>query len=94
MKDELDGSAGEATYDPLMACHWMIANQAIEYLGVGLLVGDFCPICEVVRAHPDPCPQGCTDADVETWLIEGPADAALEHVKATPVLMAILGGDT
>lgn len=94
--DEFKGTATDATYDPLMACHWMITNRALEGLGLYVLTtkedgSEYCPICEVLRRHPDPCPNGCTGDDVERYFINGPADAALEYVKRSPVLCAVLG---
>lgn len=90
----IEGTATDATYDPLMACHWMISGRALEALGLYLMTGNYCPVCEVMRAHPKPCPQGCTDSDVERAWINGPANAALEHVKAAPVLAQLLAGAT
>lgn len=89
--DELEKTATDATFDPLMSCHWMVCNFAVENLGLYLMGGDYCPICECLRVHPKPCPRGCTDEDLEREMIDGPANAALKHVKASAVLCAILG---
>ena len=90
--EEVAGEANDSSYDPLMACHWMILGRAMDSLGLYLLGGDdLCPVCEVVRVHGEhPCEHGCTGADVEERWIEGPADAALAHVRQTPVLLAML----
>lgn len=90
--EEIEGKATDATYDPLMACHWMIVSRALITLGPYLLGGDLCPLCEVLRVHDsEPCEHGCTHDDVETRWTEGPADAALDHVRESPVLVALLG---
>lgn len=92
MAEEIQGTATDATYDPLMACHWMIAGRALDCLGLYVMGGDLCPLCEVLRVHDSkPCEHGCTHDDVEERWINGPADAALRHVRESPVLVAMLG---
>lgn len=89
--EELSGEATDATYDPLMSCFWMICVRAMDALGSYLLSSDYCPVCEVVRAHGEqPCPHGCSGADVEERWIHGPVDAAYAYVQETPVLRALL----
>jgi hypothetical protein len=85
LADSPDG----ATFDPLVSAHFMIVDRALHALGPYLL-GDYCPVCEVVRVHPKPCLNGCTDEDVERAWINGPADGVLRHVQESPVLSAIL----
>lgn len=95
---ELAGTATDATYDPLMACHWAIAGRAMAELGLYLLQGDLCPVCEALRVHRetmgDPCPHGCTDDDIEAFWIQGPAEAARRYVEESPVLRAMRGIST
>lgn len=73
IQDELDGVETDATYDPLMAAHWMISNKALEYGGLYLMTGDYCPLCEVAVHGPD--------GIAEEW-INGCTDSILEYVKS------------
>lgn len=57
MVEELEGTATNATYDPLMAAYWSIMGMALEKGGLYLMYskpGDgadaeshYCPLCEV-----------------------------------------------
>ena len=88
-RDELAGTATDATYDPLLAAHNMILGRALEGGGLYLLTGDYCPVCEAV-AHKDDSPNGAalTVEQAESYWIDGPADAVLaycrEHGLAPP----------
>lgn len=71
---KLSGETG--SYDPLMACHWMITNRALEFGGLYLMFpkedgSQHCPVCEALL-H--------SDGDEGYW-IDGPADVALRECK-------------
>lgn len=40
------------TFDPLMSAHWAIASNALELVGMRLMFGELCPICEVNEEAP------------------------------------------
>lgn len=66
----------ERPYDPLMDCHWMIVNKALQVGGLYLMGkkedgSDYCPVCEGI-SH---------EAGDEAFWIIGPADAVLEHCR-------------
>lgn len=78
----------ELPYDPLMSCWWMISGQAIKLGGVYLMSGDYCPICEAVKhttGHPRLDEHGvevpATAEWIESWWIDGPADAAHQECR-------------
>lgn len=84
---ELEGREAEAYYDPLMAAHNMIFAGALERIGLSLMVGDKCPVCEGVKYNledqeingVDPrYGRLLTTEDEEKYWIDGPADAVLE----------------
>lgn len=74
---ELDGTATDATYDPLMAAHWMIVSRVTELGGLYLMTGDYCPICEAIKGHS----QAMVSEQVEAHYIDGPADAVLAYCR-------------
>ena len=76
-RGELDGTATDATYDPLMAAHWMIVARITELGGLYLMTGDYCPICEAVKGHS----HTMTPEEVEAHYIDGPADAVLTYCR-------------
>ncbi len=78
---ELKGENTLSDYDPLMSAHWQISSRAIEILGLGLMTGDYCPVCEVLKDYP-PIPPGHRYADNESYWIDGPADSALDFCRA------------
>lgn len=89
--DELIGQDSAATFDPLMAAFIMVADRSTSALGLYLLSGDYCPICEVVATHAaQKCEHGCTDEDVEREWVEGPVRACRNYVDNTPELAALL----
>ena len=88
--EELDGSATDATFDPLMAANNAISARALEHVGLFLLTGDYCPICEFCK-HIEPPPAGHEYADNESYMIDGPADAMQEYVRSSAPLCALLG---
>jgi hypothetical protein len=77
VQEELEGTATNATYDPLMSAYWGITNRALEMGGLYLMgrkPGDgeeYCPLCEVeeqgIRFESKPGAalawmEGCTDS--------------------------------
>jgi hypothetical protein len=71
VKDELGNKETDATWDPLMACHWAVNGNALKMGGLYLLQGDLCQICEAIK-------HGCGD---ESLWINRPADDALAYAK-------------
>lgn len=76
------GKITKVNYDPLMACHNMIAQRAVECLGVLVLLPSFeCPICYLnaeARASDGTCKCGRPECpytepgslpDFETWIV-------------------------
>lgn len=51
-KQELEGTATDSTYDPLMAANFMISGKALEMGGLYLLSGNYCPLCELELNKP------------------------------------------
>ena len=47
MKRQIDGTNGPLDYDPLMAAHNTLMSIAMDYIGLGVMVGDKCPVCEL-----------------------------------------------
>jgi hypothetical protein len=87
LQTELKG--GEAPYDPLMSCHWMITNRAVELGGPYLLTGDYCPICEAMKNlgdKPDNAGRVWTSQEIEQAWITGPVFAALEYCQEHDLL--------
>lgn len=79
-KAELEGKATVADFDPLIAAHNMIWKRALQTLGLGIMVGDLCPVCELLKVTPPP-PAGHRYATNDEYFIQGPADAVLETCK-------------
>lgn len=79
MVAELEGREEKKDYDPLMSCHWMITNRALEMGGLGMMMqpppgegwidekgqSHYCPICEAVRHRNDGKPENEPDATEE-----------------------------
>lgn len=89
-KQELAGAATDATYDPLMSCHWMITGRALEMGGLYLMGptpdgGEYCPVCEVIAHTPA---ERASKEEVETNWIDGPADAALAYCREKGLVKA------
>lgn len=78
---DLEQRTDLSDYDPLMSTHWQITSVALEWCGLDLMTGDYCPICEVLKVYP-PIPEGHRYASNESYFIDGPADSALEFAKA------------
>lgn len=91
LKDEIEGSADKATFDPLMAAHNMILARCTELLGLYLYSGDYCPVCEICKpgTYPEPAPESRWKSN-EDYFIDGPADAVLASVEGDPELSALL----
>ena len=69
MKQELEGTATDSAFDPLLAAHWAIARNAIEMGGL-YIMGDYCPLCEV-KEH-------LGETEAKAW-IEYSTDAMREY---------------
>lgn len=87
-KEALENSVAQinnqpSVYDPLMDCHWMITNRALERGGLYLLSSkldgtQYCPVCEALQ-------NGATELN---W-IEGPADAAFAFCREKGLIKII-----
>lgn len=78
---ELKGTAEVDDFDPLMAAHNMIAGYCLDVIGLALMVGDLCPVCEILKDYP-PIPAGHRYKSNEEYFIDGPADSALAIATA------------
>ena len=79
---EVNGTATDASWDPLMSAHWMICGRALRFCGLGLCTGDYCPVCSVMAnfdGKPDAAGRVWSAPEIEDAWITGPADAALEY---------------
>ncbi len=74
VKDNLarKGEYTKDNFDPLMAAHLSIMNNAVEKGGVYILNGDYCPLCEF-KKH-------VKDADPNEW-IKFASDEVLEKAR-------------
>lgn len=79
---ELKGTAEADDFDPLMGAHNMIVGKCTELLGIGLFMGDFCPLCEILKpgVYPQPAAD-CRYKSNESYFIDGPADAVLQMAR-------------
>lgn len=77
MKAELEGTAGVSNFDPLMSAHTMIVGNALNALGPALLMGDYCPLCEIEKTAKA---EGIEDLTATGW-ITGAADGVLTHCQ-------------
>jgi hypothetical protein len=83
---ELQGKAELADFDALMAAHNMIVAKVTERVGLSLFVTkEICPVCEGIKTNAgvvDPTlGRVYTDAEEESYWIDGPADAMLSIAK-------------
>lgn len=74
---DLEGRAEPDDFDPLMGAHNVILSRALDAVGLGLMFGDLCPVCEVLPNWP-PIPEGHRYATNESYWIDGPVDAMRE----------------
>lgn len=85
LEDELKGTATPESYDPLMSVNNMIFGRALEFGGLYLMTGDFCPICEAIKHRAgvvDPEKgRPYTTEEEESYWIDGPADGALTYCR-------------
>lgn len=85
MVDEINGTATDRTFDPLMSAHNMIMGRAIEAGGLYLMTGDFSPICETIKHRAgvvDPVKgRPYTAEEEEAYWIDGPADGTLAYCR-------------
>jgi len=83
MKQELEGTATDSTYDPLMDANNMISLKALELGGLYLLTGDYCPLCEA-EAHtkiPEDLPDEIRKGGITAYWINGCTDSILEYCR-------------
>jgi hypothetical protein len=102
MKQELAGTETDATYDPLMSCHWKIFCRALQLGGLYLVQADLCPVCEALVRTPlkpdgDPAKEFRSKEELEAYWIDGPADSELAYAKEkgivpTPGVPEVSGG--
>ena len=84
--EDLNGNAGKSTFDPLMAAHNMIVSQAMNLVGLDLMVAnedgtDRCPFCYLQARHIAACKEpNCTWTCESTW-IPGACGEALAEAK-------------
>ena len=82
----------KGNFDPLMAAHWAIAGNAMDYLGraggpgaaLRMLGGDICPVCELNEAHRQTCTDPKCRLDKERgydWMIDRAAEDSLERAR-------------
>lgn len=85
VKEELEGTATDVTFDPLMACNWQIVQKVCERLPYVLIEmkpdGEhYCPLCEA-EVHTHPSAPTCAHPGLATDWIKGCTDAMLEHCR-------------
>jgi hypothetical protein len=88
IKAELEGTATDTSYDPLMGAHNMIVSRSLQVGGLYMMALDEsgnhrCPICEAMKhSRIGPNEGDFRDAaHVESHWIDGPADAALAYCR-------------
>lgn len=80
---ELEGTADDSTFDPLMAANGMIWGRALELGGLYLMASksdgsEYCPLCEA---------RDKGGADPAEW-IDGCTDSLRKHCEARGLLQA------
>lgn len=70
--DEMNRTATDKAYDPLMAAHWSICGQAMKQGGLYLMSGDYCPLCELEK-H--------TEAGMAKRWVDGCTDSILSYCQ-------------
>lgn len=83
-----------ATFDPLMGLHWAIVTNLMHMtpLGLSLMVGEGCPLCEANTARHEAFPNGCGQSDCPDpvscagpnfydWMIARAADDMAEQAQ-------------
>ncbi len=83
---ELQGTAPEVeTFDPLMAANMAIMSAALSQLGLYLMAGTHCPVCEAMKFTADwPLVEGgqrAGEAWVEKHWTTGPVEAELHRAR-------------
>ncbi len=63
-------AAGAAQFEPLMGAHWAIVGNAMDFVGLALMVqnedgSDRCPICYLTADHKANCKQ--PECKIETF---------------------------
>jgi len=89
---ELEGRSQEAYPDVLMAANNMIWSRALELVGLSLMMGDLCPVCEGIKANAgviDPkLGRVYTPEEEEAYWIDGPLDQLLKEAVAAGFMPA------
>ena len=83
MQQELAGTATDSNYDPLMTANYMISGQALNFGGIYLLTGDYCPLCEAEHHTqiPDDFPEEIKKQGVAMYWINGCTDSILDYCR-------------
>ncbi|SLN50282.1 hypothetical protein [Oceanibacterium hippocampi] len=66
-------------FDPLMNANWAIHGQYLQDVGLGALVGQKCPLCEVEKSR----------AGLATNWIEGCAEDQLQQARALDLVAGV-----
>ena len=80
---QLEGTATQQNWDPLMAAHWAILTRVMRSMGLAAL-GDFCPLCEVQSSYDwavknmNPLPAEARSA--QQW-VDSCMDSMLEYAR-------------
>jgi hypothetical protein len=90
----LDPDNERAAFDPLLEAHWAIVNNLMQMtpLGLSLMMGDGCPLCEANTARHEALPNGCGQPDCPDpvtcagssfydWMIARAADDMVEKAQ-------------
>lgn len=81
---EIEGTATDRTFDPLMAAHNMVLAKVTEMGGLYLFTGEYCPVCEAMKGHA----AHATPEETERHYTEGPADAVLQYCRENGLVLA------
>lgn len=74
---EAQGTATDATFDPLLAVCNMVYGKAVELGGLWMLTGeDKCPVCTAMLPQ---CRAENTPEEMERFWIDGPCDSILTY---------------
>lgn len=73
-------SDSAAQFEPLMAAHWAIVNNAMRLTGLALMLQnedgtDRCPLCFITVDHKANCHMpGCTIENYDEWIVRAVED--------------------
>lgn len=83
LRDELEGTADNKTFDPLMAAHNQITARALEAGGIELLSSGDCPLCFIELGVKNGTGQ---DGAATNW-ISGCTDSILEYCTTAGLIV-------